>query len=69
MVLHDWPDEYAANILRHLVPQLDCGSSEHNRTSFCNAEPYSQYCRHAYVVPQLLGAQLAGLDQSARKGR
>lgn len=26
MVLHDWPDEYAANILRHLVPQLECGS-------------------------------------------
>ncbi|KAI1054363.1 hypothetical protein LB505_014141 [Fusarium chuoi] len=22
MVLHDWPDEYAANILRHLVPHL-----------------------------------------------
>lgn len=26
MVLHDWPDDYAANILRHLVPHLECGS-------------------------------------------
>ncbi|KAF5987166.1 methyltransferase [Fusarium coicis] len=25
-VLHDWPDEYAANILRHLVPHLECDS-------------------------------------------
>ncbi|QKD62578.2 O-methyltransferase-domain-containing protein [Fusarium oxysporum Fo47] len=26
MVLHDWPDKYAANILRHLVPHLESGS-------------------------------------------
>ncbi|KAF5546441.1 methyltransferase [Fusarium napiforme] len=26
MVLHDWPDEYAANILRLLVPHLERGS-------------------------------------------
>ncbi|KAF5591477.1 methyltransferase [Fusarium pseudocircinatum] len=26
MVLHNWSDEYAANILRHLVPHLECGS-------------------------------------------
>ncbi|KAF5549287.1 peptide transporter PTR2 [Fusarium mexicanum] len=26
MVLHDWPDKYAAKVLRHLVPNLESGS-------------------------------------------
>ncbi|CVL04233.1 uncharacterized protein FMAN_14676 [Fusarium mangiferae] len=26
MVLHNWPDEFAANVLKHLVLNLECGS-------------------------------------------